>query len=154
MGQFRVFCESMPRQIVFLGLVVIPGAARGTRILPFDKNQEHTTFPSTTSNRQRARAKRKNLCKSNGMTRWCEKESPYYVTSISTPRYRYVGVSFFFLNPVFNHFLEDFFKTNRNRLVGVPRDYFRQKLKSTNSPNFDRKQFTLLTVAQTQSQLD
>ena len=32
-GQFRVFCESVPRQILLLGLLVIPGAARGTRVL-------------------------------------------------------------------------------------------------------------------------
>ena len=29
------------------------------------KNQEHTALPSTTSDRQRARVKRKNVCKSN-----------------------------------------------------------------------------------------
>ena len=36
-GQFRVFCESVPRQILFFVLLVIPGAARGTRVLQFDK---------------------------------------------------------------------------------------------------------------------
>ena len=32
-GQFRVFCESVPRQILLLGFLVIPGPARGTRVL-------------------------------------------------------------------------------------------------------------------------
>ena len=42
-------------------------------------------------------------------------------------KYRYVGV---FSNAVFNHFpLEDFSQTNGNRLVGVRRAHFRQKLK-------------------------
>ena len=47
------------------------------------KNQEPTTLPSTTSDRQRARVKRKNICKSKGVTRWRELESTYCVTSIS-----------------------------------------------------------------------
>ena len=37
MGRFRVFCESVPRQILLLGLFAIPGAARGPRVLQFDK---------------------------------------------------------------------------------------------------------------------
>ena len=45
-----------------------------------------------------------------------------------------------FSSAVFNHFpLEDFSQTNGNRLVGAPRAHFRQKLKSTNSPNFSFK---------------
>ena len=45
-GQFRVFCESVPRQILFLGLLVFPGAARETRVLQFDKKSGayHTSF--------------------------------------------------------------------------------------------------------------
>ena len=65
MDQFRVFCESVPRQFLLLGLPVLPGAATGTQVLQFDKkNQERTTLPSTTSDRQRARVKRNNVCKS------------------------------------------------------------------------------------------
>ena len=41
----------------------------------FPKDQERTTLPSTTSDQQRARFKRKNICKPNGGTRWCELES-------------------------------------------------------------------------------
>ena len=36
-AQFWVYCESVPRQILLLGLPVITGAARGTRVLQFDK---------------------------------------------------------------------------------------------------------------------
>ena len=36
-GQFRVFCERVPRQIPLIRPLVIPGAARGTRVLQFDK---------------------------------------------------------------------------------------------------------------------
>ena len=40
MDQFRVFCESVPRQILLLGLPVLPGAATGTQVLQFDKKSE------------------------------------------------------------------------------------------------------------------
>ena len=36
-GQFRVFCESVPRQVRLVGLLVLPGAATGTQVLQFDK---------------------------------------------------------------------------------------------------------------------
>ena len=68
------------------------------------------------------------------MTRWSELESIYCVTSISA---RNTSTWAFFSNAVFNHFqLEDFSQTNGNLLVGVPKAHFRQKSKSTNSPNF------------------
>ena len=35
--QFWVFCESVPRQILLLGLPVLLGAATGTQVLQFDK---------------------------------------------------------------------------------------------------------------------
>ena len=80
-GQYRVFCKRVPQQFFLLGLLVLPGVARGTRVLQFvTKKQEHTTLPSITSDRQRARVKRKNVCKSNGVTRWRELESTYCVT--------------------------------------------------------------------------
>ena len=64
MDQFRVFCESLPRQILLLGLPVISGAATGTHVLQFDKKPGalHTSF-----NHQRSTTspvKRKNVCKS------------------------------------------------------------------------------------------
>ena len=37
MHQFRVFCESVPRQILLLWFPVLPGAATGTQVLQFDK---------------------------------------------------------------------------------------------------------------------
>ena len=37
MDQFQVFRESVPRQILLLALLVIPGAATGTQVLQFDK---------------------------------------------------------------------------------------------------------------------
>ena len=45
-GQFRVFCESVPRQILILRLLAIPGAARSTRVLQFEKisGAYHTSF--------------------------------------------------------------------------------------------------------------
>ena len=128
MDQFRVFfCKSMPRRILLLGLLVIPEAARGTRVLQFDKKSgaNHTSF-----NHQRS-------------TKSPESNAKMYVNQTRDEmartwkhilrhehfrvKYRYVGV---FSNAVFNHFqLENFSQTNRNRLVGTPRAHFRQKLK-------------------------
>ena len=36
-GSISIFCESVPRQILSLGLLVIPEAAMGTQVLQFDK---------------------------------------------------------------------------------------------------------------------
>ena len=119
----------MPRQVLLLGLLDFPEAAKGTPVLHFDKNIRSAShfFLTCTSDRQRAQVKHKNVCKSNGVTRFCEVESTYYVTSISV---RKIGAWAFFSNPVFNHFpFEDFSQTNENRLVSAPRAHFRQKLK-------------------------
>ena len=64
MYQILVFCETVPQQIPLLGLPFIPGEKTGTQVLQFDENQERTTLPSTTSDLQRARVKRKRVCKS------------------------------------------------------------------------------------------
>ena len=45
MDQFRVFCESVPRQILLLGLPVLPGAATGTQVLQFDKKKIRSVPP-------------------------------------------------------------------------------------------------------------
>ena len=44
-GQFWVFSESVPRQILLLGLLVIPGAARRKRVLQFDKKIRSVDLP-------------------------------------------------------------------------------------------------------------
>ena len=77
-------CESVPRKFLLLRLLVIHGAARAHGHYSLTKNQEPTTLPSTTSDRQRARVKRKkNVCKSKGVLRWRELESTYCIMSIS-----------------------------------------------------------------------
>ena len=62
------------------------------------KNHEHTTLPSTTSDRQRARVKRKNVCKWNGVTRRRDFESTYFVTCISARIKSYRHVSVFWMS--------------------------------------------------------
>ena len=98
------------------------------------KNQERTTLPSTTSDRQRARVKRENAWKSNGVTRWRELQSTYYVTSISA---RKTG-TWAFLTPFSTTFRWRIFsQINRNRLVGTPKRPFPSKTQNqTTSPNF------------------
>ena len=93
----------------------------------WQKNQKRTTFFSTTSDRQRARVKRKNVCKSKAWRDGANLKA--HIASRSFPREIPVRGRFF-SNAVFNHFpLEDFSQTNGNRLVGAPRAHFRQKLK-------------------------
>ena len=126
-GQFRVFCESVPRQVLLVGLLVIPGAATGTQVLQFDKKwgAYHTSFNHQRSTKSPSQTQKCMWIK--GVTRWRELESTYCVTIISA---RNTGTWAFFSNAVFNHFpLEDFSQTNGNRLVGAPRTHFRQKLK-------------------------
>ena len=86
-----------------------PGVTRGTRVVQFDKkNQERTTLLSTTSDRQKARVKRKNVCKSNVWRDDASLKAHNCVTSISA---RKTGTWAFFSKAVFNHFpLEDFLK--------------------------------------------
>ena len=64
----------------------IPGAARGTRVLQFDKkirNAPHFLQSSFTSDRQRAPVKRKNVCKSNGVTRKRERDFFCHLVNVS-----------------------------------------------------------------------
>ena len=76
----------------------------------------------------------KRVCKSNSVNRWREKLSTYFFHHEHfRAKYQYFKsiFSFFFLAPFPTTLLEDFSQTNRNRLPlnGVPRAYFRQKLK-------------------------
>ena len=97
-------------------------------------NQEGTTLPSTTSDRQRARVKRKNVRKSKAETRWRELESTYCVMSLSA---RNTGTWAFFFEHRFQPLSVGGFFSNQRKSSGrCPRAHFRQKLKSTTSPNF------------------
>ena len=85
------------------------------------KTQERTSFSSTTSDRQRARVKRKNVCKS----KWCDeiarKRKHINVTSNT-------GTWTFRSNAVFNHFpLEDFSQTNLESINQFPKSPFSPK---------------------------
>ena len=101
---------------------------RALQVPQFDKEiREYTRFSSNTSDRQRARVKRKNVCKSNGVTRWRELESTYFLTSISA---RNTGTWAFLFERHFQPlFVGGFFSNQRESIVGAPRAYFRQKLK-------------------------
>ena len=100
---------------------------RAHKYYSLTKNQERTTLPSTTSDRQRAWVKHKNVCKSKAWRDGANLKA--HIASRSFPREIPVRGRFF-SNAVFNHFpLENFSQTNGNRLVGAPRVHFRQKLK-------------------------
>ena len=124
-GSVSGFCEGVPRQILLLGLLVMAGAAHEHYSLTKQRSkQERTTLYSTTSDRQRARMKQENVCKSNGMA------STYYVTSISVRKTGWWAVFGFRFSTAS---AEDFSQTNGNRLVGAPGGHFRQKRQN---PNF------------------
>ena len=86
--QFRVFCESVPWQILLLGPLVIPGAARRIwwRVLQCDKKSgaHHIAFNHQRSTR--SLSKTQNVCKSKLMA-WRDgakkKAHNYYIMSIS-----------------------------------------------------------------------
>ena len=112
-GQCWVSCESVPRQTLFLGLLVIPGAARGTRVLQFDKRSGvfHTSL-----NHQRL-TKSPTQTQKCMQTEWRDELAPTFQAHISSrafPREMPVRGRFF-SNAVFNQFpLEDFSQTNGN----------------------------------------
>ena len=126
--------ESVPWQIPLLGLLVIAGAARGTRELHLNENFRsvpHFLQPPAIDKVPESNAK---IYVNQGVKRWRSLESTYCVTSISP---RNTGTWAFFSNAVFNHFpLEDFSQTNGNRLVGAQERISKKHSKSTNSPNF------------------
>ena len=130
---FGSFAKACHTKSFYSGFLLFLEHQRAHKYYSLTENQERTTLPSTTNNRQRARVKRKNVCKSkawrdgaNLKLRWWEWKH-ILRHEVFRAKYRYVGV---FSNAVFNHFpLEDFSQTNGNRLVGAQRAHFRQKLK-------------------------
>ena len=110
MGLLRKHATGNP----LLGLLVIPGAARSTRVLQFDKRSGayHTSFNHQRSTKSLAQAQK---CM---QTKWRDVANlKAHISSRAFPRKnRYVGVFFFFWNAVFSHTpLEDFSQTNGNR---------------------------------------
>ena len=131
-GSISGLLRSVPRQVLLVGLLVIPGAATGTQVLQFDKKSGayHTSFTHQRSTKSPSQTQK--CMQIKGVMRWRELESTYCVTIISA---RNTGTWAFFSNTVFNHFpLEVFSQTNGNRLVGAPRAHFRQKLKIDKEP--------------------
>ena len=63
-SQFRVFCESVPRQNFTRAFLLFLEQQRAHEYYCLTKNEERITLPSTTSDRQKARVNRKNVCKS------------------------------------------------------------------------------------------
>ena len=94
MGQFRVFCESRPRETLLLGLLVILGAARSTRVLQFDKRSGgyHTSFNHQRSTKSLAQAQKCMQTKwHDGLARTWKHISRHE----HFRKNRYVGVFFF-----------------------------------------------------------
>ena len=105
-----------------------------TTVKCFDKKKSGMYHISLNHQRQ---VKCKNVCKSNGAKRWCEKVRTHYIMKISMQN---TGTLTFFehhfqpLSTIFHWRI--FFQTNRNRLVGATGAHFCQNSRSTNSPNF------------------
>ena len=102
--------------------------------------QRHATLPSTTSDRQRARLKRKNMCKSNGVTRWRELESTYFVTSIYA---RNTGTWAFFFERRFQPLsVGGVFSNQRESISRCPKSPFPSKTQNRQiAPNFSLNPF-------------
>ena len=91
---WRIFLK--PTELFYSIFLLFLEQQRAHKYYSLTKNQERTTLPSTTSNRQRARVKCKNVCQSNGVTRRRELESTSFVMSISA---RDTGTWAFFRTP-------------------------------------------------------
>ena len=61
---FRSFAKACHGKSFYSGFLFFLEQQRAHKYYSLTKNQERTTLPSTTSDRQRARVKRKNVCKS------------------------------------------------------------------------------------------
>ena len=99
---------------------------RAHKYYSLTKNQKRTTFSSTSSDRQRARIKRKNVCKSKAwLTRWRELESTYCVTIISA---RNTGTWAFFFERRFQPLsVGGFFSNQRESISRCPKSPFPSK---------------------------
>ena len=127
---FRSFAKACHGKFFYSGFLLFLEQQGVHEYYSFTKKSGayHTSFNHQRSIKSPSQ-KEKNVCKSNGVTRWSELEEHYYVASISL---RITGTwAFFFLNAVFNHFSsKDISQTNGNWLVGTPGAHFRQKLKT------------------------
>ena len=124
---FGFFAKTWHGKFFYLGLLLFLELQVPNENYSFPKDQERTTLPSTTSDRQRAGLKSKNVCKPNGGTRWRELESTDFVISISA---RNTELWAFFERCFQALSAGGFFsRTNEKRLVIAPRAHFRQKLK-------------------------
>ena len=89
------FAEVRQGKFVYQGFLLFLDQQGSHEYNGLTKYQTHTTFPSTPSAQQRARVKRKNVCKSNGVTRWRETwVSTFLRHEHFRAKYRYVGVFF------------------------------------------------------------
>ena len=83
LGSFAKACHG---KSFLLGLPVIPGASTGTQVQQFDKKSQayHTSDPLATSDRQRARVKHTNVCKSKAW--WDDANLKAHIASRAFPR--------------------------------------------------------------------
>ena len=124
---FGSFAKACNGKSFYSGFLFFLEQQRTHKYYSLTKNQQRTTLPSTTSDRQRARVKRKNVCKSKAWRDGANLKAHIASRPFSA---RNTGTWAFFSKAVFNYFpLEDFSQTNGNRLVGARRAHFRQKLK-------------------------
>ena len=148
MDQFRVFCESVPRQILFIRASCSSWSSNGhTSTTVWQKIRSVPHFLQPPAIDKEARVKRKNVCKSKAWRDGANLKA-HCVTIISA---RNTGTWAFFSNAVFNHFpLEDLSQTNGNRLVGAPRAHFPSKTQNRQiartSPFRPDKFFSLFLV--------
>ena len=120
-GNFGSFAKVSHGKFFYSCFLLFLEQQRAHRYYSLKKDQQRTTLSSTTSDRQRARVKHKNVCKS----KWCDeiarKRKHIHVTSTT-------GTWTFCSNAVFNHFpLEDFSQTNLESINQFPKSPFPPK---------------------------
>ena len=123
---FESFAKACHGKSFYSGFLLFLEQQRAHKYYSLTKNQERTILPSTTSDRQTARVKRKNVCKSKAWRDGANLKA--HIASRSFPREIPVRGRFFErrFQPLS---VGVFFSNQRNRLVGAPRPHFCQKLK-------------------------
>ena len=135
---FGSFAKACHGKSFYSGFLLILEQQRAHKYYSLTKNRECATFPSTTSDRQRARVKRKNVCKSKAWRDGANLKA--HIASRSLPREIPVRGRFF-RTPFSTTFRWRIFLNPTRIDQSVPQEPISVKnSKSTNSPNFSFNQ--------------
>ena len=122
---FGSFAKACHGKSLYSGFLLFLEQQRAHKYYSLTKNQERTTLPSTTSDRQRARVKRKNVCKSKAWRDGANLKA--HIASRSFPREIPVRGCFFFERRFQPLSVGGFFSNQRESISRCPKSPFPSK---------------------------